>query len=185
MYTLMRGLFKPIGMIFYRLKVVGRENIPPAGAAILAANHGSIKDPVFVAVAVKRKINFLGKDQLFKTKISKWFFDSLGVLPVKRDNNDIAVLRASLRALKQESLLGIFPQGTRVDKGEASQAKTGVALLAVKSHCPIIPITIDATYRLFGRNRLIIHKPYYPSADKSYEEISDEVMKIIENGDRI
>lgn len=184
MYKVVRGFFKPLVLGLYRLKVTGLENISKEQRGILAANHQSILDPVFLAVCVERQIHFLGKEELFRNPLSNWFFRKLGVMPVKRDNNDIAVLRSSLKVLKREELLGIFPQGTRVEKGAVSKAKTGAALLAVKGSSSLIPVTIDADYRLWGKNRIVIHSPYYPKEGQTYEEISNEVMKTIEEGEQ-
>lgn len=184
MYEIVRGFFRPFVTLLYRLKVTGLEHIADQGSGVLAANHQSALDPIFLAVCIDRKIHFLGKEELFRSRISNWFFRKMGVFPVKRDNNDIAVLRSSLKALKQGELLGIFPQGTRVEKTEQRKAKTGVALLAVKGNSVVIPITVDADYKLLGNNRICIHSPYRPKEGQTYEEISEEVMKIIQEGEQ-
>ncbi len=184
MYHFLKILLSPFIYFFYNLKVEGKENIPCTGAAILAPNHRSNLDPLMVAVAVRRDIIFLAKEQLFQNKILKKFFESLELIPVKRDNNDIAALRAALRVLKKNKILGIFPEGTRVEEGQEQVAKEGIALLSSKSKSPIIPITIRANYKIFGKNKVIIHAPYILKEGMSYEEISREIMNIINEGVR-
>ena len=94
------------------------------------------------------------------------------MIPVKRNTGDMAAIRTCIRSLKKGELLGIFPEGTRVKNGKESEPKEGVALLASKSGAPIIPISISADYRMFGKNKVVIHPPVVLQDTWTYQRVS-------------
>lgn len=138
--------------IYYGLKIEGRENIPSHGRAIIYANHIHALDPLLIAAATNRKIAFLAKKELFSNKIAARFFKWMNAISVNRDGNDAYSLIASMRILKEDNLLGIFPEGTREDAQRAMmEFKPGVSMLAVKCESVLVPAFITGEYRFRGR----------------------------------
>ena len=146
--------------VFYKYEVIGKENVPSEGNVILAANHKSNLDPIFVAAAIKnRKIATIGKKELFDNKILAAILNKLCVIPIDRDNPGISTIKTILRKLKEGYAIGIFPEGTRV-KGEGfGEAKAGLALFAVKGKACVVPISIISNYKIFSKVTIYIDKP--------------------------
>lgn len=171
--------------IVYRFKVVGRENIPAEGAAIICGNHRTYLDPPLIEVTCGRDARFLAKEELTKNK----FFALLGVvfdaILVKRDSKEVKALKESLQTLKKGDCLALFPEGTRngLEKGE--KVKDGAAFFALRSGAPVIPCGIKGGEK--GNRKVIITygKPldfseYKGSKDKEVlDKVTDEIMSSI------
>ena len=112
------------------------------GGCIVAANHISLFDPVIIACALKRPIHYMAKAELFRKKFSSWFLKNLNAFPVDRSKADINAVKTALSLLKNNHILGIFPQGKRVAPNESQDAKLGAVQFAFKTKCPIIPVGI-------------------------------------------
>lgn len=158
-YKVLRVIVMIVFYIIFRIKIEGRENIPKKGRLIIAANHISFLDPVILSFCTKRPINFMGKQELFESKLANWFFRKLNAFPVNREGTDLTAVKHSLKLLENEKVLGIFPEGTRVKEFNIENAKSGVGLLALKTKTPIIPVYIDGNYKLFGKIKVNIGKP--------------------------
>ena len=182
MYCFFRNLLKPFIMFLYQVKIEGKEHIPTDSSAILAPNHRSKWDPLWVAFITNREIAFLAKEELFHNKIIGFLLKKCHVIPIKRNTGDMAAIRTCIRSLKKGELLWIFPEGTRVKNVKESEPKEGVALLASKAGAPIIPISISADYRMFGKNKVVIHPPVVLQDTWTYEESMERVMKIVNEG---
>jgi len=130
-------------------RVEGRENVPDHGAAIIASNHLSFSDSIFMPLMVKRKVTFVAKAEYFTGKglkgfISRAFFTGTGTIPVDRSGGRAAqaALDTGLRVLREGKLFGIYPEGTRSPDGRLYRGKTGVARLALESGAPVIPVVM-------------------------------------------
>ncbi|HEX3733243.1 MAG TPA: lysophospholipid acyltransferase family protein [Mycobacteriales bacterium] len=189
---LLRLLFRPI--------VSGREHIPDSGPAILASNHLSFSDSVFLPLMVRRRIVFLAKAEYFKRPgLIGWawrhFFTAMGSVPIDRSSGSAArsALDTGVRVLGEGSVLGIYPEGTRSPDGRLYRGKTGVARLALTTGVPIIPVAMLNTHLVqpIGRRlprimrvRIRIGKPIDVSehnemaGDRHVErEITDQIME--------
>lgn len=148
--------------IFYKFRVYGLENIPTDTGFIVCANHIHLADPLVIGVSIKENIHFMAKKELFKFKPFAWFFKSVGGFPVDRQNvNEISAIRTSLKLLKNDKSLLLFAEGTRNRTGKPLKAKPGVAMLAIKSKKPVLPVTVDSKYKFFSEIRIVFHKPVY------------------------
>jgi 1-acyl-sn-glycerol-3-phosphate acyltransferase len=127
------------------LKCEGNDKLPQSGPVIIAANHVSNWDPVVVALVLKRPIHFMGKAQLFKYGILDKLLTKLNAFPVKKGTPDRNAIRQALRILEEGHVLGIFPEGGRNKTGEEMKAQSGVAMIALKSGSPIIPVACIGT----------------------------------------
>ena len=188
-YNVVLSIFTLYSKVFYKYEVIGAENIPDEGNIILAANHKSNLDPIFVAAAVKnRKIATIGKKELFNNKILAKILDKLFVIPIDRDNPGISTIKTILKKLKEGYAVGIFPEGTRVKGNGFGEAKAGLALFAVKGKAKVVPVSIISNYKLFNKVTIYIDKPisfeeYYRTklSTEEYERLSGDVLEVIKD----
>ncbi|MBC8590546.1 lysophospholipid acyltransferase family protein [Wansuia hejianensis] len=185
-YKLIRVIGNIILRMIFRIRISGKENVPMDGRFILCANHISNWDPVLISIVIPRQISWMAKKELFKTKTLSFILKHLGVFPVSRGDTDISAIKKSIRILKDEKVLGIFPEGTRVKEINLDNAKTGVALLSLRSNSPILPVYIESTYKLFSRVNIYIGKPLYfneysnkKPTSQEYNNISKEILNTI------
>lgn len=172
--------------IFYKAELVGLENIPKSGSALLCANHVHEMDMFFIGYKSKRLIHYMAKEELFKIPVLSGLVTWLGAFPVTRGKADVGAIKTALKLLEEGHIVGIFPEGTRTkgkQKGTVS-IKRGVAMIAISSGAPIIPVSINASYRLFSKVRVVFGKPYYLDVEKdkkySTEEMNDIARGIME-----
>ncbi len=145
----------PILRLLFRPWVQGLEHVPETGPAILASNHLSFSDSIFLPLVVKRKITFLAKSDYFtgrgvKGKLTAIFFKGAGQLPVDRSGGRAseAALRTGVRVLSEGELLGLYPEGTRSPDGRLYRGKTGVARMALEAGCPVLPVAMIDTDKI-------------------------------------
>lgn len=186
LYNTLVKLVKGFLKLFFRVEIIGEENIPKEGGCIVCANHISNWDPVFLVAFLTRRIYFMAKESLFRIPFIGWLLKTVGMIPVKRTGNDISAVRTSIATLNSGKALGIFPSGRRNKKDEVPTVKSGVAFIAVKAAVPAVPIYIEANYRIFSK--VIIHIgeavdfAVYNKAKMSSEqlgEISSDLFKNI------
>lgn len=146
LYAIVKFIFSWF-FFFLGLKSEGIHKLPEKGPVILAANHLSNWDPIVVAVAAKRPIHYMGKAQLFENIMLAWLMKRLNVFPVKRGVVDKTAIKSALTVLEEHEVLGIFPEGMRNQTGEELKAQSGVALLALKSGAPVVPVACIGTDR--------------------------------------
>ncbi len=135
--------------LIFRPHVEGRDNVPDQGAAIIASNHLSFSDSIFMPLMVKRKVTFVAKAEYFTGKgirgfVTKMFFVGTGTIPIDRSGGRAAqaAIDTGLRILAEGKLFGIYPEGTRSPDGRLYRGKTGVARLALDSGAPVIPVVM-------------------------------------------
>src|SRR5437660_7847986 len=143
MYWLLKHVFLgPFLRLMYRPKARGLENVPGDGPVILASNHVSFIDSMFIPLVIKRKVVFLGKADYFTSAKTAWFFRAAGVIPVRREGGSAseAAIQAGVRALQIGNLVGIYPEGTRSPDGRLFRGKRGVGRVALRAKAPIVPV---------------------------------------------
>jgi 1-acyl-sn-glycerol-3-phosphate acyltransferase len=135
--------------LIFRPQVEGRDNVPAEGPAIIASNHLSFSDSIFMPLMVRRKVTFVAKAEYFTGKgikgfLTKMFFVGTGTIPVDRSGGRAAqaAIDTGLRILREGKLFGIYPEGTRSPDGRLYRGKTGVARLALDSGAPVIPVVM-------------------------------------------
>ena len=145
----------PLLKSVFRPWVIGHENIPKTGGAILASNHLSVIDSVFLPLYLDRRISFLAKSEYFTGKglkgwVTRVFMTSTGQLPIDRSGGKAseASLRTGLRILGGGDLLGIYPEGTRSPDGKMYRGRTGVARMVLEAGVPIIPVAMIDTEKM-------------------------------------
>lgn len=184
-YKFAKGLLKGIFKIIYRVEVQGIEKIPDEGKAILCANHKSNLDPIVLGIICPRPIFFMAKKELFQNKLISKILYSLNAFPVDRQGSDISAIRKSLEILKNDQILGIFPEGTRVSSVDINSAKPGISMIAIKSKSPIIPVYIDSSYKPFQKVKIkigdMIYLDNYHDKKLRTEDYKDISIKILQS----
>jgi 1-acyl-sn-glycerol-3-phosphate acyltransferase len=162
LYWLVKIILTPILRPVFRPWVTGLENIPLDGPAIVASNHVSFSDSIFLPLMVPRRITFLAKADYFtgrslKGRLTARFFRSVGQLPVDRRGGSAseAALHQGLRVLSRGELLGIYPEGTRSPDGRLYRGKTGVARMALEAGVPVIPVAMIGTMEVQPPGKVI------------------------------
>lgn len=185
-YDLLSNLVYVLLSFIYRFEVVGKENIPMEGKLIVCSNHVNNLDPILIAILFPRQIAWMGKKELFDNKILNVLLSKLGVFPVNRDQVDISAVKNSLKILKDERVLGIFPEGTRVKELNLDNAKSGVSLIAIRSKTPVLPVYIEGSYKLFSKVKITIGKPLYiyegidgKPTQEEYKDFSKHILSQI------
>ncbi|RJK96875.1 lysophospholipid acyltransferase family protein [Vallicoccus soli] len=151
-WVLKHLLVGPALRVAFRPEVEGLENVPAEGAAILASNHLSFSDSIFLPLVLDRRVTFLAKSDYFtgrglKGRATAKFFEAARQLPVDRSGGRAseAALRTGLKVLRSGELLGIYPEGTRSPDGRLYRGKTGVARMALEGRVPVIPVAMIDT----------------------------------------
>ena len=187
-YRLFRRVVLALGWLLLGFTVHGAEKVPKEGPLIVAANHRRYADPVFVSMAVPRRLQWMGKKELFVFPFERFFF-FLGVFPVDRKKGGRAALRAALNLLTAGWALGIFPEGTRREGYDPDHTpKGGVGMLAIRGGAPVLPVFVDRTPSLFerlqgGKLHVYIGNPITSQNStkerKAYREVTGEVLGAI------
>ncbi len=133
-----------------RWQVRGRENIPGQGPLLVVANHLNLADPPLVSVSLGRKVIFMAKEELFRSRLSGYFVSNFGAFPVHRGQLDRKALRQAQSVLTQGLALVMFPEATRSNSAQLQPAFPGSALIALRSGAPILPVGITGTERIKG-----------------------------------
>ena len=163
MNTRFYNFLKPIVHVYYRtilgVRAYGAENVPREGGFILCSNHLSARDPFVIATCTPRHLRFMAKAELFQNRLVGKFISSIGAFPIERGKSDLGAIRESMKILSEGHVLGIFPQGTRSRENQHTHMEAGVALIALRSGKPVLPVNISEKYHLFGRTRVTFGKP--------------------------
>ena len=154
-FILKNLLLGPLLRMLFRPWVRGAENVPSTGAAILASNHLSFSDSIFLPLQTRRPVVFLAKSEYFTGKgikgaLVRWFFKSTGQLPIDRSGGKAseASLNTGLNVLGQGQLLGIFPEGTRSPDGRLYRGRTGIARMVLEAKVPVVPVAMIDTEKV-------------------------------------
>ena len=170
-------LFSPIVSILFFIiflpKVKGKENIPKSKGAILAGNHKSNLDCFMVILSTQRCVHFLAKSELFKLGFLNWFFRNSGLIPVYRNGKDKKALESAIELLKNNKLIGVFPEGrlNKTSKKSVLPFKIGAVKMAKETGCPVVPFTIRGKYIPFAHSiEIVFQKPYFVKGENLQKE---------------
>ncbi|WP_223690844.1 lysophospholipid acyltransferase family protein [Leifsonia poae] len=188
---LLKGIFRPW--------VIGLENVPAGGAVILASNHLSFIDSIFLPLVVDRHVSFLAKSDYFTRKgfkgwATKAFMTATGQIPIDRSGGKASEdsLNTGLAVLARGEILGIYPEGTRSPDGKLYRGRTGVARMILEGDVPVVPVAMVDTEKIMpigtrlpkvGRIGIVIGRPLDFSRFDGMEgdrfilrSVTDEIM---------
>lgn len=188
-YKIVKNLLYPLFILIYRPTYIGRDNIPKSGPVILAGNHTNNLDAAIMLSGPKRIVHMMAKKELFKKRISKWFFRSMACISVDRSIHDENAKSEAINVLKNGDVLGIFPEGTvnKTDK-VILPFKYGAVSFALKTDAYIVPFAITGKYKIFRKSIKIEYgEPYKVEKDIESENkrLENKVKKLILKGDSI
>ena len=155
-YAALRALSQVLFICLFRIRVYGRENIPD-GAALLASNHQSYLDPMVVGLGLWRTVCYMARDDLFEWPLLGRLIRSANGFPVRKNAGDRAAIRQATGCLREGHLLVVFPEGTRNDSGKLLQLEGGVAVIARRAACPIVPVAIHGARDAWPKRFFIFH----------------------------
>jgi 1-acyl-sn-glycerol-3-phosphate acyltransferase len=172
LYRFMRLFVVGYVRLVYRVRVIGREHVPPGGPYVIAPTHRSMLDIPLVGAITTRRIRFMGKESLFRVPVLGAIFSALGGYAVARDGSDFGPVRESLKMLAAGEPVVVYPEGTRQDGPEIAPLQPGAVYLALKANVPIVPVGIagaEETFRHpkgrfwgFGRIVVVVGEPILP-----------------------
>jgi 1-acyl-sn-glycerol-3-phosphate acyltransferase len=141
-YWVLKGILTPLMRVAYRMRVEGRENLPARGPVIVAANHRSFLDSLFIPLVIPRRVTFVAKAEYFDSWKTAWLFRALGQIPIRREGGSASegALLAARDVLEAGGVFAIYPEGTRTRDGVTHRGHTGVARLAMQTGASIVPV---------------------------------------------
>ena len=160
--AVMVAIVSPLVKLLFRIKIEGKENLPQNGGYVFCSNHVSLLDPVFWIVKLRKQICYMAKAEIFKNKLSGWFFRKIEAFPVDRQGGSAGSVSHAIDVVKNGKILGVFPEGTRSKDGKIGRAKSGAAYIANMTGADVLPMAIvvkNGKVRPFCKIKLIIGKP--------------------------
>lgn len=190
-YTVIWCIIAPFFSLVHPCRLVGRERLPENGG-LFCANHSCLNDPIcfLVTLGPKYQMHAMAKAEFMRIPVIGWLLKKAGIFAVERGKSDIGAIKTAMKYLKGGENVLMFPEGTRikdgVDKyGNGSEAKSGAAMLAVRTGAPLIPVYIPPKKRWFRFTTVVVGEPYYPQvvsqkgSAEEYQAIADDLMERI------
>ncbi len=195
-YWVLKALLSPILLLLWQVRVEGRHHVPRRGPVILAPNHTSFCDSLFLPLVLRRRVTFVAKSEYFDSWKTAWFFRAAGQIPMRREGGSASerALAAARDVLDAGQVLGIYPEGTRSPDGRLYRGHTGVARLALQCRVPVVPVALLGTTEVqprgsmwlrpfktvtvrFGEPLSLAHVATDPDADPTVlRALTDELM---------
>lgn len=144
--------FRLLFRFYFRARYCNPERVPRHGPVILACNHASFLDPMLVGSGLRRGINYLARENLFRFPVMGWVLHRWQVVPVDREGGGAAGLKAILDRLLAGGAIILFPEGTRTRDGQLQAARAGIGLAVIKSTAPVVPARTFGAFNAYGRH---------------------------------
>jgi 1-acyl-sn-glycerol-3-phosphate acyltransferase len=170
LYVFGCALFRPL----FRMRVIGQLRVPRGRPVILAPNHCSYLDPIVVQAAVPRRVTFLMTEEIYRVPWARWFFRSMGTIPVPGRGVHVKAMRACVDALERGELLVVFPEGRISPDGLLGRGFPGVASIAARAGAVVVPVHIEGTHRALPKHARLVRPTRITVRIGSPIEIGDE-----------
>src|SRR5262249_5586385 len=144
--------YRAVFRFYFGWRVFNQERVPLTGPVILASNHSSYLDPPLVGSGIKRGINYLARENLFRFPVLGWILQRWQVVPVDREGGGAKGLKAILDRLLAGGGIILFPERARTRDGRMPPPRSGIGLTVIKSDAPVVPVRVFGTYEAFGRH---------------------------------
>jgi 1-acyl-sn-glycerol-3-phosphate acyltransferase len=185
-YAVVRTFLATVGRAYFRLEVHGREHIPRTGPFIVSPIHRSNLDTPMLGVITRRRLRYMGKESLWRSKPGGWFLTALGGFPVQRGTADREALRASMAVIERGEPLVMFPEGTRQAGPDVAEMFDGPAYVACRTGAPIIPVGFGGTEAAMPKGAkyirpvkmaIVIGAPLHPPPPKESGRVSRKAVR--------
>lgn len=192
LYNFFKAILYVFFRVFYRLEIIGQENIPKEGGVIIASNHVSYLDPPVLGVSINRRTTFMAREGLFRIPVLGTFVKSFS-FPVRRGKPQPSTIKEAVRRLNKGELIVIFPEGGRSPDGTLMEAKRGIGVIACLSKCAIIPAFISGTEKALpvgarflhpAKIKVIFGKPIKPLENSLNKDAQEKICESITNAIR-
>ena len=154
-YRFLRRVCQLLAASLWKVRVFNRHHEPQAGSALYICNHQSLLDPPLMSLALRRPMNFMARDSLFRNPMFRGLITSLNAFPVKRGSADTGALKEAMRRLRAGAQLVVFPEGTRTHDGRIGPFLPGVSLLARRAADHVVPVVIDGAFEAWPRSKAL------------------------------
>jgi len=172
--------------LFFKYKAYGKNNIPEKGGVIIAANHASYLDPIFVGIGSRRLLNYIARDSLFRNFFFGNFIRRVGAFPIKRNFQDVGAIREAIKRLKSGNPVLIFPEATRTVDGNLQPVKGGISFLVHSAGVPVVPVYIKGSFEVWPKDAKKIklvpvsvyfgEPMYFKGESGDYQAFADSIM---------
>lgn len=181
LYPLGKFLISTVCYPLYRIKVIGKENFPKEGGVLLCTNHIDNLDPPVVGITCPRTVHFMAKEELFDKPVLKTLLPQVQAYPVKRGMSDREAFRKTIKLLRDNKVVGLFPEGTRSKTGEIGKGLAGAGFFALKGgDAKVVPCAIIGPYKAFSQLKVVYGEAMdmtpYRERKASAEEVTDAIM---------
>ena len=179
-----------VARVLHPTSVEGMEKLPKSGV-LLCPNHASNWDPILIALRlpINYRLHIMAKAELFRNPLLGWLLRKVGAFPVSRGNNDISSIEASIQTSEDGDILLMSPEGTSIHNGIGytdglpAHAKSGVAVIGVRTGAKLVPVFVDGEKKLFRRTRIVFGDPYEPrytgrrGTAEEMQKIADDILE--------
>ncbi len=174
LYGLGKVVSKLYFNLFYKIEILGKENIPEHGGVLLCSNHHSNLDPPLIGSSSSRELSFMAKKELFDVPVFGPIIKRCNAFPIKRGGSDRQAIKLALSLLKDNRTLLMFPEGSRNKSGELAAGLSGAGFFSLKTDAAVIPCAIIGSYKLFHKMRIVFGPPI------DFTELKDRKAKPLE-----
>lgn len=145
-------------MLFFRVQVQGRENVPEKGGVLLACNHQSYLDPPLCGIPLKRQVWYMAKDALFKHWLGGRILRSVKAIPVNREQPELSTIKTIIAKLRDGDAVCLFPESTRTLDGKIAELKPGFGLICRRGQAAVVPVVVDGPFELWPRHQKLFSR---------------------------
>lgn len=153
LYQVSKYCVRFLGFLFWRTRAQNMKLLPANGGALLCSNHQSYLDPIVVGMFCRRRINYLARESLFRSRLFGGLIRAYDAIPIQREGLGIAGIKETLKRLKRGEVVLMFPEGTRTKDGNLQPLKAGFSTLAKRAKVPIVPVAIHGLYEVWPRRQ--------------------------------
>ena len=156
LYPIGKAATYPLVRFLFKMRYEGLENIPEKEGFILACNHRSNFDPIFIVHKVPAQLHFMAKIELFRNRLLGWLLSGLGSFPVERGSGDTGAMDRATQIVRDGEILAIFPEGHRSKDGKPLRARSGIGMVAAQTGANVLPCAVQFGKRLGFRCQVTV-----------------------------
>jgi 1-acyl-sn-glycerol-3-phosphate acyltransferase len=179
-------------LFYFQLRVHGMQNVPRHDGMLICANHQSVLDPIVIGCAFPRRSNYLAKKTLFGIWWLAWFLKQVDTISIDRDGMGIAGMKETLRRLRRNESVLLFPEGSRTHDGNLQPLMSGFVALAKRVDLPLLPVGLDGPFACWPRGssfprmgmvHVVFGKPIEPEEIRGLDD--DQITRLLEQRIRV